>query len=607
MISRDALARWVFRLGYQTGPDRPLGELERRYIWSLPIAVFITLIGTVLDGLNIGLLVPLLSVMLSGETSEDMFAPLQYVLDLSRQWSPDNPLLFIGVMMLGIIILKNVVGVLGGLWLAKVDGHASADMRSMLAKRLLRLPYSFFLMEESPRLINTISSDSWRASEAMQAIYGIASSAAAALVLSGFALFANWKLFLIVMVGAVVARFLQARLAKTVKSYSERLTEANRQLGERMLLIIDLSRLIRLFNQEDQEQKAFDKSSDKVRQAMYDMERVSALYGPVMEFLLATLFIVVLIVANNMAMSVPEILAFLVLQYRLQPHVMAVNEGFLTLAGLSGSIGEVEYLLGPEDKPDAQGGGPLEGALDQPIRFDHVSYTFPYEEQPVIRDASFTIMPGMATALIGRSGAGKSTIINLLDRLLDPQQGQILIGDRPLRDIDPRDWRSRIALAGQDVDLVEGTVADNIAYRMEGLSRAEIEEAARLADADGFIRAMPGGFEARIDSYGMNLSGGQRQRIALARALVRKPDLLILDEATNAVDGLSENVIMTLLQEHRSFKTAIVISHRRSTLSACQQGVVIEDGRIIEAGPLRSLDFYKIMEVAEDADESPET
>lgn len=596
LLANDRIARWSFRIGEGKAHDRPFGVLERKYLWTLPVAVVISLIGTALEGFGIGLLVPLLNVMMAGNADYGAMGVFRPVIEIAENLMPGRPLIAIGAMILALILLKNVVGTVGGLAITRIDGHAGADMRSMIANRLLRLPYSFYLIEEPPRLINIISSDSWRASEVLQSRYGIASSVAAALVLSAFALIANWKLFLIVIFGAIVGRVLQESASRKVAVLSERVSQTNRDLGERMLLIVDLARLIRVFNQETEEQIAFDRESDKVRQAMYDVERASAFYAPFMEIFLAALFIGVMVIAQYMGMTVPEILAFLVLQYRLQPHVLAVNQAYIDLAGLSGSVGEVEWLLGPNEKPPAQTGAPLTNGIDSPIRFERVSYTFPYEEQPVICNASFEIPPGMATALIGRSGAGKSTLVNLLTRLFDASEGRILHGDADLMAIDPASWRSRIALAGQDIDLIEGTVADNIAYRIEGLSPEDIEQAARIADAHDFIMKMPGGYQATIGSYGANLSGGQRQRISLARALVRKPDLLILDEATNAVDGISETVIMRLLQQHQTFGRAIVISHRRSTLSACQHGIVVDHGRIVEAGPLRSLQFYHDME-----------
>jgi subfamily B ATP-binding cassette protein MsbA len=202
---------------------------------------------------------------------------------------------------------------------------------------------------------------------------------------------------------------------------------------------------------------------------------------------------------------------------------------------------------------------------------------------------------GVATALIGPSGAGKSTIINLLCRLLEPTAGRILVDGVPLGEIDPVQWRSRIGFAGQDVDLVDGSLAENIRYGAPDASAAEIAEAARLADIYEFVVGLPQGFETKVGSSGLGLSGGQRQRIGLARALVRRPDLLILDEATNAVDTVSEATILELLMACPWKPTVLVVSHRANTLACCQKGVVLDNGRVVEAGPLNGLRTYKAM------------
>jgi subfamily B ATP-binding cassette protein MsbA len=226
-----------------------------------------------------------------------------------------------------------------------------------------------------------------------------------------------------------------------------------------------------------------------------------------------------------------------------------------------------------------------------------VNFTYPNraEAGPALCDLSFTIAKNVSTALIGRSGAGKTTIVNMLCRLLDPTSGRITVADVDLANIDPTTWRNRLGIAGQDIDLIEGSIADNIRYGVPDAPFEEIVHAARLADADSFIGELPNGYATRVGSRGLSLSAGQRQRIGLARALARKPEILILDEATNAVDGISEVAIMSLLRERSHDKTTIVVSHRQSTLACCEAGIVLEGGRVIESGALRSLAFYNKM------------
>jgi subfamily B ATP-binding cassette protein MsbA len=286
--------------------------------------------------------------------------------------------------------------------------------------------------------------------------------------------------------------------------------------------------------------------------------------------------------------------AYLVLLARALPYAQIISRGRVEYAARSGSLREVEWLL--EQKPAPT--GPAISAnveqIDRPIRFEQVSFIYPDGTKALDR-IDVVLRPGIATALVGKSGAGKSSFIDLVCRLVDPTSGRILHGDQPLYGIDPQSWRSRIAVAGQNVGLVDGTIAENIAYGKPDSSLVDISTAAAAARASEFINALPNGFDTRLGLDGLKLSGGERQRIELARALLRKPDLLILDEATSAVDVGLEQEIIALLKEGRWFSTALVISHRKATLAACKDGIVIDGGRVIEAGLLSELDYFRSM------------
>ena len=180
-------------------------------------------------------------------------------------------------------------------------------------------------------------------------------------------------------------------------------------------------------------------------------------------------------------------------------------------------------------------------------------------------------------------------------RLIAPSPGSILFGGKDIDTVEPESRRLRIAVAGQDSDLVSGTVAENIAYGRPGAATDDIEAVARAAGAHGFIIRLPQGYETPVEGQGLNLSGGERQRIGVARALLLNPDLLIFDEATNAVDELSDMEIMKLAAEHRYFRTLLMVSHRKTTIAACQQGIVLGHGKIVESGALRKLDYYRTM------------
>jgi subfamily B ATP-binding cassette protein MsbA len=259
------------------------------------------------------------------------------------------------------------------------------------------------------------------------------------------------------------------------------------------------------------------------------------------------------------------------------------------LASLSPSVDEVLSFLNTEDKRATVSGSINHLGLDSDIVFDDVSFQYDSADEAALSDASFTIPAGKTTAFVGPSGGGKSTVMKLLLRFYDPTSGKIILDGHPLAEFNLEFWRSQIAVVSQDVYLFNASVRENIAYGRLGATEDEIVEAARKADAHDFIERMPNKYETVLGHRGMRLSGGQQQRISLARAIVRNPRILILDEATNALDSISEEWIQETLNKLREDRTVIMIAHRLSTIERADQIVVIEKGRIQEWGKLPDL------------------
>jgi subfamily B ATP-binding cassette protein MsbA len=347
-----------------------------------------------------------------------------------------------------------------------------------------------------------------------------------------------------------------------------------------------------VFGQERREANRFEHASNEVRRSIFEMCSLAAMIGPGLEIAHAALFIGVLIGAYEAGINLPVLATFLVLLYRMQPFLRALEHAPTEIAACRGSVRQIEWLLDPTGKPTLPHGPVSFDGLKTAIVFDKVSFRYPHrpEQDRVLNEVSFRLAKGQSTALIGPSGSGKTTIINLLCRLLEPTAGRIMVDGVDLTTIDPQTWLSHVGLAGQDIDLIDGTIAENIAYGRPEAPIEEIMEAARLADVDTFVRQLPAAYSTRVGNRGLALSGGQRQRIGIARALLRKPQILIFDEATNAVDGVSEATILKILRHPD--RTSIVISHRTSTTDWCDDGVVIDHGCIIEAGALTSLTAY---------------
>ncbi|WP_217576807.1 ABC transporter ATP-binding protein [Mesorhizobium sp. GbtcB19] len=579
-----------------TGPKAPAWSIVRRALGRrqfglVPVVVVLGLASAALEGLGIGLVIPLLGVMLGHSEATGMAGLSALLQTVGAGLGERERLIAIAAAILASILLKNLLAFANSVLTAHIYGKASQSIRGALADRLLNIGYPFFLRQSPGRLLNIISNESWRASDAIQGALGAIVSASAAIILLAFLLLLSWQMTLLVMLGLALIQAAHMALSAHLRAPSRSVAARNSALASQMLHLVHAGRLIRIFGQEAREKAAFEKASDGVRRAAFLLSNRQGALGPLTEVLHAMLFLAVVIGAWFAGLSFPLVAAFLILLYRLQPHVRSLQMTWSQLQGLSGSLEEVTWLLDPEGKPAPPEGSRPFAALSEKIAFERVSFSYANEEQraAVLHAASFDITSGRSTALIGRSGAGKTTIVNLLCRFVEPDGGRILVDGASLGEIDPADWRRNIALASQELELVDGTILANITYGKDTATADEARRAAELAEAHGFIETLPQGYQTVVGYRGVNLSAGQRQRIALARALVRDPDILILDEATNAVDGLSEAAIVETLKSRAGRRTTIVISHHRSTISFCDDLVILEHGRVKKQAPFSEL------------------
>lgn len=575
--------------------SRPLALIARRYLWSLPVIITLGLLASAFEGVGIGLIIPLLGVLDESGGGGSQGGIMGRLMSFADHLAPEERLYAIATAMLLLIVLKNAIAYANRMFVAYVRGRASHEIRIGLADRLLNVGFPFFLEQSPGRLINIMATETWKTSEAIQMAFGMIAAFSAVVIFTVFLFVLSWELTLAVVFGLLAIQGIQALMSRRLGLLSDAVIAHNNRLASRMLDSVHATRLVRLFGQEAGEHARFAADSDAVRAAGLALERRQWAIQPAVEVLHTALFLAVLIGAWQAGVAFPVLVAFIALLYRMQPHVRTIQTSLAQVQSWSGSIREVDWLLNTSDKPPPPTGRLRFDGLASGISFNSVSFRYA-AGPPVLRGVSFRIQRGRATAIIGRSGAGKTTITSLLCRFLEPSDGVILVDGRSLSAIDPNAWRRRLALASQDLELVDGTIYDNILYGAPGKGLADAEAAARLADAHDFVCALPDGYRTLAGYRGVNLSSGQRQRIALARALARDPDILILDEATNAVDGISEASIFRAVRHRAGDRTTIVISHRRSTLAFCDDGVVLKDGRVVACGPLAEL------KVLEDAD-----
>jgi ABC-type multidrug transport system fused ATPase/permease subunit len=562
------------------------------FAWSIPVVILLTLLIAGSESLGAALVVPLLMV-LTGEHSVvhgDILSRLLLV--GGQQASVTSQVQLIAAAIAVCVVAKCSLQIVSNVFSSWVDGKVGWQLRSSLAERLTTQPFQFFVTTDHARLINILTTVSWRISAAFRTALARVSAMTSATIFAGCLLWLDWRLAALVAVGGLTARLLQRRVEAALERASKVIAATNERLAERMLLIIHSARLIRLFGKEAAEHRTFDETSDAVRRSILRLELMSGGLWPTMEALHGLLFLAMLPLALVYHVSLPVLGAFLVLLNRLQPSLRTLEQSSASMASIAGELSDLEWLLQRTPQIDQGGRRPFPRNF-RTIAFEDVTFSYSGREAaPALEHVSFAMRSGRMTAIAGPSGAGKSTIINLLCLLIDPAEGRVRVDGEDLRQFDRSAWLGAIGVAGQDIDLVPGTIADNIAWGADGVSRAAIERAARLAKLD-FVEQLPNGLDTSVGTDGAALSGGQRQRVGLARALVREPAILILDEATNAVDHATEQAIFQTVRELTAPRVKIVISHRASVISQCDDVVMLGEPTDAEDAPAVSSDALR--------------
>jgi len=441
---------------------------------------------------------------------------------------------------------------------------------------------AWYSRSDHGQLLNIIENQTYRTTEALSSLTILVVSACTILVFGGFLFLLSVPMALVVLVAGAPIFFLVRRLTRVANRYGHELGNAYAGLAGRIMELLGAMKTIRVFNQQAGETERFAKASDRLRKTFLRAELLARLLGPLLELIYLPVFFAVLAFALYRGISIPVVLAFLVLLYRMQAPLKALDGARVNLAVYTPALEDVEWLLTNTPDERRRGGDRPSHGLKNRIAVEDVHFAYPGTDIPVLHGVSTQFARGEVVAIVGPSGAGKSTLVNLLFGLYAPDSGRIMIDDEPLDALDMYSWREHIAFAGQDSELVAGSARHNIAYGVPGVTDAVVEAAARAAMAHDFIVDLPGGYDAEVGTRGTLLSGGQRQRIALARALIRKPDLLVLDEATNAVDTATELAIQAAIDALAGQATILIIAHRTSTLMNADRVLVMEDGRVVE-------------------------
>jgi len=464
-----------------------------------------------------------------------------------------------------------------------VGGRILIDLRTQLFQRLQHLSLAFHESQRVGDLMSRLTAQQLVTEDMTNYL------AAPPIVLAGLGVMfiINWKLTLLVLVFAPLTAWVIARTGRRIRrltrSQQERMGDLTARLQERLASI----RVIQSFTRESYETGRFRDLNERTFEAVMRVARVGAFAPQLVQFLATGSFVVLVTYAGMLIirgqMNLASMMAYFALSQQVGVHFVKFSALHLRVQQSLAALGRVMEVLRREEEvkesPEAQPLPAVEGRIT--LR----GVTFRYAEgEVVLSGVHLDIAPGEVVALVGPSGAGKTSLANLVMRFYDPTEGQVLVDGQDLRDITLYSLRSQIGLVPQETILFGGTVKDNILYGRAEASDEEVIAAAKAANAHDFIAVLPNGYDTEVGERGVKLSAGQRQRIAVARALLKDPRILILDEATSSLDAESEALVQEALERLMKGRTTLVIAHRLSTVRSADRILVLSDGRIVEQG-----------------------
>jgi subfamily B ATP-binding cassette protein MsbA len=495
---------------------------------------------------------------------------------------------WVPIALVTLFVVRGVLSFSSAYAMTYVGQRVVMDLRGEMFAKLLTLPTPFFDDRAKGQLVATVAFNVTQVTtSATSVLTSLVRDSLSIVGLMAWLFWLNWKLTLVTLAIAPPAVWIY-RLASTRLRYTSR--EMQRNLGDITHVLeesVGAHKLVKVFDGLSYERGRFNHVIQRARRFAMKQTVVSNAHGPILEFLAALALAVIVYIATMQATSnettVGGFVSYMVAMLMMSAPMKRLS-GVLPQLQKGLAAAEAVFELLDQDSEKDTGVMRLDRAKGE-IRCEGVCLAYPGKPTPALADIDLAVSVGETLALVGASGSGKTSLVNLLPRFYDPSSGRILLDGVALSDIKLADLRANIALVSQDVTLFNDSVAANIAYgRLATATPEAIRSAARMAHALEFIEALPEGFETLVGENGVKLSGGQRQRLAIARALLKDAPILILDEATSALDTESERHVQAALETLMEGRTTLVIAHRLSTIENADRIVVMERGRIVEVG-----------------------
>jgi ATP-binding cassette, subfamily B, bacterial MsbA len=554
-----------------------------------------TLGASVLDGATFVLMIPFLRALFGqhalpvqgGSWVERALGSV--VGPLLAAGSPQAALRTVVLVLLGTLLLKNVLSYSAALLSVAIQEGVVRDLRVRLFEHLETLPLGFFHRTRAGQLVARLVSDSDQVKTAVTgALASLLQNASLVVVYLIILLGLSWRLTLITLVCAPLLPFTVRPLVARVRRRSRELAEDRGELTSLVSELLGSIKLVRAYVAETFEAQRFRALADRCRKSMLRAQRYALLTSPVSEVFAGIVLVLIFSVGTRLALGPngtlrPEVfIAFVAVALRLMSPIKSIAN-FPTVMALALAAADrvFDVLDRASDEADPAGAPPAR--FERCIEYRDVSFSYD-GGAPVLRHVELTVRRGQVVAVVGPSGAGKTTLLDLLPRFYEPTAGTILMDGVPLTAFSRKSLRGLMGIVAQETMLLNDTAFANIAYGRTDFTAAQVEAAARAANAHDFLRQLPRGYATLLGERGVRLSGGERQRIAIARALLRDPPILILDEATSALDSESERLVQQAIDRLMAHRTVFVIAHRLATVRDADVIVVLADGRIAECG-----------------------
>ncbi len=577
------------------GRGARLLHLLRPYVPLFAATIGATIVASVLDGFTFVLMIPFLRTLFHQPAiAADGGSAVQALL---RKIS--GPFLTTGepavalrnavVVLLAALVFKNALEYLSAYWSVVIQEGVVRDLRVRLFRHLQTLPLSFFQRTKAGQTVARLITDADQVKTAVSAaLASLIQNCVMMVVYLGIMLGLSPRLTLVALAFAPILLFVIRPLVRRLRRRSREVAAERGELTAHVSEMVGSVKLVRAYTAEAYETGRFQELATRFRKRVLRAQRFSSLTSPVSEVFGGMMIVAILWYGTLLALQATrglgpeELITFLIVALRLNSPIKSISNYPGIMAGASAAADRVfEVLDLPSEETDRPGETPARFA--ERIEYRGVSFAYGHDAA-VLRDVDLEVRRGDVVAIVGPSGAGKTTLVDLLPRFYEPTSGAILLDGVPITRYTRSSLRHLMGIVSQETILLNDTVLANIAYGKHDYTLELVQAAARAANAAEFIERLPEGYRTVLGERGTRLSGGQRQRIAIARALLRDPPILILDEATSALDTESERLVQEAIDRLMQHRTVLVIAHRLATVQHADRILVLAEGRIVERG-----------------------